>query len=40
MAEPAGATRWLWKPENVSAAIRYVVDEQGEPMAVFEEVGN
>ena len=30
-----GSTRWLWKPENVSAAIRYVVDGQGEPMAVF-----
>jgi len=25
-----------WKPDNVSAAIRYVVDEQGNPMAVFE----
>ena len=32
-----GSTRWLWKPEHVSAAIRYVVDEQGEAMAVFEE---
>jgi REP element-mobilizing transposase RayT len=31
-----GSTRWLWEPENVSAAIRYVVDEQGERMAVFE----
>jgi REP element-mobilizing transposase RayT len=31
-----GSTRWLWKPESVSAAIRYVVDGQGEPMAVFE----
>jgi REP element-mobilizing transposase RayT len=31
-----GSTRWLWKPVNVSAAIRYVVDEQGDPMAVFE----
>jgi REP element-mobilizing transposase RayT len=31
-----GSTRWLWKPEHVSAAIRYVVDKQGEPMAVFE----
>ena len=31
-----GSTRWLWKPENVSAAIRYVVDEQGDPMAVVE----
>jgi REP element-mobilizing transposase RayT len=31
-----GSTRWLWKPENVSGAIRYVVDEQVEAMAVFE----
>jgi REP element-mobilizing transposase RayT len=31
-----GSTRWLWKPDNVSAAIRYVIDEQGEPMAVYE----
>jgi len=31
-----GSTRWLWKPEHVSAAIRYVVDGQGDPMAVFE----
>ncbi len=30
-----GSTRWLWKRDDVSAAIRYVVDEQGEPMAVF-----
>jgi REP element-mobilizing transposase RayT len=30
-----GSTRWLWKDEEVHAAIRYVVDEQGEPMAVF-----
>ncbi|MGI8740971.1 MAG: transposase [Bryobacteraceae bacterium] len=34
-----GSTRWLWKPEQVSAAIHYVVHEQGEPMAVFEAVG-
>jgi len=31
-----GSTRWLWKRENASAAIRYMVDEQGDPMAVFE----
>ena len=31
-----GSTRWLWKREDVAAAIRYVVDEQGDPMAVFE----
>jgi hypothetical protein len=26
-----GSARWLSKAENVSAAVRYVVDEQGEP---------
>src|SRR5579872_2364765 len=31
-----GSTRWLWKPQHVSAAIQYVVAEQGEPMSVFE----
>jgi REP element-mobilizing transposase RayT len=31
-----GSTRWLWKQENVSAAIRYVVNQQGEAMAAFE----
>jgi REP element-mobilizing transposase RayT len=31
-----GSTRWLWKPRDVSAAIRYVVHEQGDPMAAFE----
>ena len=30
------STRWLWNPRSISAAIRYVVDEQGDPMAVFE----
>lgn len=33
-----GSTRYLWKPEHVEAAIRYVVYEQGEPMAVYENV--
>jgi len=33
-----GSTRWLWKPEGLSAAIRYVVDEQGDSMAVFEAI--
>jgi REP element-mobilizing transposase RayT len=33
-----GSTRWLWKPEHISAAICYVVDEQGEPLAVFKAV--
>ena len=31
-----GSTRYLWKPEEVGAAIHYVVREQGEPMAVWE----
>jgi REP element-mobilizing transposase RayT len=31
-----GSTRWLWKPNNISAAIQYVVDQQGDPMAVFD----
>jgi REP element-mobilizing transposase RayT len=30
-----GSTRWLWNDRNVQEAIRYVVEEQGEPMAVF-----
>jgi REP element-mobilizing transposase RayT len=29
-----GSTRWLWKPEGVSAAAHYVIEEQGDPMAV------
>ncbi len=33
-----GSSRWLWKPDHVSAAIRYVVDDQGDAMAVFETV--
>ena len=30
-----GSTRWLWNDQDVREAIRYVVEEQGEPMAVF-----
>ncbi|MDP2999857.1 MAG: transposase [Bryobacterales bacterium] len=30
-----GSTRWLWKDKDVQEALRYVVEEQGEPMAVF-----
>ncbi|MDQ2946069.1 MAG: transposase [Acidobacteriota bacterium] len=30
-----GSTRWLWKDQDVRDAIRYVVEEQGELMAVF-----
>ena len=31
-----GSTRWLWKRTEVSAAIRYVVEGQGDPRAVFD----
>jgi len=31
-----GSTRWLWKPQHVSAAMQYVVAQQGEAMSVFE----
>jgi REP element-mobilizing transposase RayT len=30
-----GSTRWLWKDEDVREAVRYVVEQQGEAMAVF-----
>ena len=30
-----GSTRWLWKDRDVEQAIRYVIDEQGAPMALF-----
>ena len=31
-----GSTQYLWTKESVRAAIRYVVDEQGVAMAVYE----
>ena len=31
-----GSTRWLWKPQHVSAAVQYVVAEQGDAMSVFD----
>jgi REP element-mobilizing transposase RayT len=31
-----GSTRWMWKTKHVSAAIQYVVAEQGQAMSVFE----
>ena len=30
-----GSTRRLWKDEDVLSAVHYVIDGQGEPMAVF-----
>ncbi len=30
-----GSTRWLWTDQEVRNAVRYVVEEQGAPMAVF-----
>jgi REP element-mobilizing transposase RayT len=31
-----GSTRWLWKRDAVLAAIAYVMDKQGDKMAVYE----
>ncbi|MCB1152205.1 transposase [bacterium] len=31
-----GSTQYLWDERTVATAISYVVDEQGEPMAVFD----
>jgi REP element-mobilizing transposase RayT len=31
-----GSTRWPWTREEVSAAIQYVVEGQGDRMAVFD----
>ncbi len=31
-----GSTRWLWKPQHVSAAIQYILAEQGETPSAFE----
>ena len=30
-----GSTRWLWTDRDVQEAIHYVLEEQGEPMAIF-----
>ena len=30
-----GSTRYLWKDEEVAKAVAYVLEQQGEPMAVF-----
>ena len=32
-----GSTQYLWSVENVESAIKYVIEEQGEPMAVYED---
>jgi len=34
-----GSTRYLWKDKDVREAVRYVVEEQREPMAVFRAEG-
>ena len=31
-----GSTRWLWKPQHLSAALEYVLHEQGDAMSLFE----
>jgi REP element-mobilizing transposase RayT len=33
-----GSTKWLWNRESINAAIRYVIDGQGDPVEVFEAV--
>jgi REP element-mobilizing transposase RayT len=30
-----GSTRYLWTPDEITNAVRYVVSKQGEPMAVY-----
>jgi len=30
-----GSTRYLWEPGHVDAAVGYVVDQQGPPMAMY-----
>lgn len=30
-----GSTRWLWRDQDARDGIRYVVEKQGETMAVF-----
>ncbi|MGH9567763.1 MAG: hypothetical protein ACRD4I_17445 [Candidatus Angelobacter sp.] len=30
-----GSTRWLWRDEDVRRALHYVIEAQGEPMALF-----
>jgi len=31
-----GSTRWLWTDKDVRSAIKCVIEEQGQPMAVFD----
>lgn len=31
-----GSTRWLWKEDDVAEAVRYVLERQGDAMAIFE----
>jgi hypothetical protein len=30
-----GSTRYLWTPESIAAAVSYVVEQQGKPLAVY-----
>ena len=34
-----GSTRYLWTPESVEVAVRYVVDEQGATLDAYENTG-
>jgi hypothetical protein len=31
-----GSTRYLWKPQDVCAALQYVTKDQGEPLSMYE----
>jgi hypothetical protein len=33
-----GSTRYLWTQETVAQKVRYVLDEQGEPLARYPDV--
>jgi REP element-mobilizing transposase RayT len=35
-----GSTRYLWNRDDVAAAIKYVADQQGNPMAVYVSEGS
>jgi REP element-mobilizing transposase RayT len=32
-----GSTKYLWKAESVDAAVKYVVEEQGQPLEVLQQ---
>ena len=34
-----GSTQYLWTPDQIDAAVRYVLEKQGETMAAWEGPG-